>query len=209
MSQERSRCIAQTKAGARCKNKAQEGSVYCHVHQRLAAEEETAGGPSPAPEFDEVVQELNELAAELQAEQPAYTPPPFSPQTMLRLLRQNMDRFTPAMQRGILRELQTNLQGASPGDMLDPDTWKGMWFLLHYMVQNESTALRERINARLADLPGGETLVGMQSMLEGASPKDFLDVETWRGMWFLLNYSLQSQAEDMKRRFLGSDKPEM
>lgn len=215
MSQHRPRCQAQTKAGARCKNKAQKGSVYCHVHWEMEAEGKTAvpaASPShqspQSPEFDQVVEELNALAAQLQAQEPSYTPPPFSPQTMLRLLRRNMNRFTPSMQRGILSELQSNLQGASPSDMLDPDTWKGMWFLLHYTVQNESTTLREKVNARLTALPGGETLVGIQSMLEGASPKDFLEVDTWRGMWFLLNYSLQSQAEDMKRRFLGSDEPD-
>ena len=121
------------------------------------------------------------------------------------LFRENIDRFTPDIQRGLLREIQESLQGATPKDMLDPATWKGMVYLLSYSLQNESTVLRQRLNHYLIKVPGGETLVSMQDMLEGASPTDMLDPDTWKGMWYLVNYSMQTQAQDVKRRLLGED----
>jgi len=33
--------------------------------------------------------------------------------------------------------------------------------------------------------------------------EDFLDVETWKGLWFMINYSIQYQADFVKRRFTG------
>lgn len=102
-----------------------------------------------------------------------------------------------------MHELQDSLQGATPKDMLDPATWKGLAYLLAHALQSESEAMRARINQQIVKLPGGETLVSMQEMLEGASPKDLLDPETWKGMWYLVNYSLQNQAQDVKRRILG------
>ena len=32
-------CSAMTQKGAKCKNKAQEGSKYCHVHQKIPAKD--------------------------------------------------------------------------------------------------------------------------------------------------------------------------
>lgn len=201
MSEESIRCQAKTKAGTQCKKTAQAGTKYCYVHREPAQAKATAN----TAEFDEMVAELNAIAAKLQAEEPNYAPPPFSPVNLLKLMRENIDRFTPDVQRGLLNEIQESLQGASPKDMLDPATWKGMVYLLSYSMQSETAVLRERLNEHLARLPGGETLVTMQGMLEGASPRDLLDTETWKGMWYLVNYSMQNQAQDVKRRILGEE----
>lgn len=203
MNDEKKRCLATTRAGTQCKNTAQEGSDYCHLHQAVAATPATP--QAQTADFDELVSELNEMAAKLQREEPKFNPPPFSPLNLLKLLRENIDRFTPDVQLGLLRELQDSLQGASAKDMLDPATWKGLVYLLGYSLQNESATLRSKFNHHLAKVPGGETLVNLQEMLEGSSPKDLLDADTWKGMWYLVNYSLQTQAQDVKRRILGSE----
>lgn len=195
MSAEKITCQALTKAGKRCKNAPQAGSAYCHLHQTAV--------PPTKPDFGEFVQELNQAAEKLRAAEPEFSPPPFSPLNLLQLIRENLDRFTPDAQRELLHELQESLQGARPKDLLDPATWKGLAYLLAHSLQSESAAVRERVNKQLVRLPGGETLVSMQEMLEGASPKDLLDPETWKGMWYLVNYSLQNQAQDVKRRILG------
>lgn len=192
MSEEKKSCQAMTKAGKPCKNAPQANSAYCHVHQ-----------PAPVPDFGEFVQELNQAAEKLRKAEPEFSPPHFSPLNLLQLIRENVDRFTPEAQRELLRELQESLQGASPKDLLDPATWKGLAYLLAHSLQSESEVVRERLNRHLVKLPGGETLASMQEMLIGASPKDLLDPETWKGMWYLVNYSLQNQAQDVKRRILG------
>ncbi|MCB8968814.1 MAG: hypothetical protein H6660_18185 [Ardenticatenaceae bacterium] len=206
MSNAKRHCLATTKSGSQCKNSAQADSDYCYLHQTTAQSTATANtAPAKTADFDELVTELNEMAAKLQSEEPKFTPPPFSPLNLLKLLRENIDRFTPDVQLNLLRELQDSLQGASPKDMLDPDTWKGLVYLLTYSLQNESAALRGRVNKHLVKLPGGETLVSLQEMLEGSSPKDLLDPDTWKGMWYLVNYSLQTQAQDVKRRIMGGE----
>ena len=197
MSDEKKRCQATTRTGDPCKKWARAGSDYCYMHQVATANEPV--------DLHQLAQELDDMASRLQQEEPTYTPPPFSPLNLLKLIRQNIDRFTPDVQLSLLRELQDSLQGASAKDMLDPATWKGLFYLLQYTIQVQSSELRERINHHLVKVPGGETLVTLQSMLEGASPKDMLDPDMWKGMWYVVNYSLQNQAQDVKRRILGEE----
>ena len=210
MSEETRQCQAITRAGMPCKLPPRPGSDYCHIHQT----ESVAATAPPAPaapvpagqgQFRELVAELNALADELQARVPAFNPPPFSPEGLLRLLRDNIDRMTPDMRLGLLRDLQANVQGASPRDFFDPDTWKGLWFLLNYTWQTEASALKDTLAAQLGRLPGAGAVANLGGMLQGSSPRDLLEIHTWKGVWFLLNYTLQAQVADVKRRVLGDD----
>ncbi len=199
MSEEKSYCQATTKAGTPCKNSPQTGSAYCHLHRHWQASSTAA----PTADFDQIIHELNQAAQKLRAAEPTFNPPPFSPLNLLTLIRQNIDRFTPEAQRELLHQLQESLQGASAKDILDPATWKGLAYLLVHSLQSETEAVRGRVNQQLLRLPGGETVVSLQEMLQGASPKDLLNPETWKGMWYLVNYSLQNQAQEVKRRILA------
>ncbi|GAB4154987.1 MAG: hypothetical protein Fur0021_22040 [Candidatus Promineifilaceae bacterium] len=208
MSDPSPQCQAITRAGSQCKNTARAGSDYCHTHQYMVAAT-SAQVPTPEQEeFRKLVEELNQVAADVQKLVDGYNPPPFTPQGMIALLKENLHRFTPEMRLEIVRELQQSFEGASPRDLLDVDTWKGMWFLLNYSLQNQTEGLRESVRKQLGRLPGGSTLVDLQQMFEGASPKDLLDIDTWKGMWFLVNYSLQNQAQQVKRRLLGQEDEE-
>jgi len=201
-------CAATTKRGAPCKNSAQPGSAYCYVHRNLAvATPIQAPAPAviPSTHFNELISELNEVMQELRAQIPDYTPPDFSPQALVALLRENLHRFKPEMQLDIVRQLKANLEGTSPKDLVDPETWKGMWYILNYSIGLQSEALKERLSTRLAALPGVATLTDLCSNLEGASPKDLLDVDTWKGAWYILNHSLRHQAGEIKRKLLGQD----
>jgi hypothetical protein len=40
---------------------------------------------------------------------------------------------------------------------------------------------------------------------EGATREDLLDPDTWKGVWYMLNYSLQFQAEQLKERLLAAE----
>lgn len=214
MSEETRQCQAITRAGKRCKLPPRPGSDYCHIHQTesvAAAAPPAPEAPAPAPagqsQFRELVAELNALADELQARVPTFNPPPFTPEGLLRLLRDNIDRMTPDMRLGLLRDLQANLQGTSPRDFFDPDTWKGLWFLLNYTLQTEASALKDTLATQLSRLPGAGAVANLGGMLQGSSPRDFLEIDTWKGVWFLLNYTLQAQVADVKRRVLGDNEP--
>lgn len=223
MTNDRKPCAATTKSGEPCKNKAQDGSDYCYVHRALAAQAEpkskkktTKAAPAPQPsvpaaknqaashpQFNELIVELDKLVSDLRAQIPEYAPPPFSPHALVALLKENLHRFTPEMQLDIVSQLKSNLEGTTPQDLVDPETWKGMWYILNYSMQLQSKAISERLSERLSGLPGVAFLSDLKGNLEGTSPKDLLDVDTWKGAWYILNHSLRVQADEVKRKLLG------
>ncbi len=226
---ERRRCQAITRAGAQCRNSAMSGSDYCRVHQHLAqsarppvAEATSpveATSQPPAPEaaapaaaslsaeeaelFRRLSQELNDLVQELRREQPDYTPPPFSVPGLIALIRDNLYRFTPEAQREIVAQLRDSFSGTRPRDLVDPETWKGFWYVLNYLAQKQAESALDRVSQRLATIPGFALLSDLREGLKDAKPSDFLDPETWKGLVYLMNYSAKLQIQEMKRRILG------
>ncbi|NOZ71840.1 MAG: DUF4332 domain-containing protein [Chloroflexi bacterium] len=160
----------------------------------------------PQAELQALVAELNELAAELQAKVPSYTPPDFSLQGLKSLLKSNLDRFTPEMRLGAIKDLQEMLESTPPEEFLNPETWKGMWFTLNYLIQQEAGEVRDGLSARLSHVPGLSTLADLKETLADTPPEEFLKLDTWKGMWFILNYEMQNQAQSLKRRLLGDEK---
>jgi hypothetical protein len=195
-------CQATTKLGAPCKNPARPGSKYCAVHRRLHAR------PEPAAQTAQVTAALaglDELVEELQEAAPTYQPPPYSPGAMLALLQQNAEKLADKVP--VVGELRRNLEGTKPEDLVDPETWKGLWYILNYTAQAQTRQTIDTLVARLAQLPGGGTLLVVKSQVESTSPKDLLDIETWKGAWVILNAAVQAQADGVRRRVLG-DKDE-
>lgn len=160
---------------------------------------------SSQAKFEILANELNALAAELQRSIPNYRPPTFSIDGLVALLKENLDRFTPDVQIEIVSELKRNLEGTSARDLIDPDTWKGFWYILNYMAQEQSATMRQKLYDRLASLPGMALLSDLKGNLAGTSPKEFLDPDTWKGMWMIMSYSVQATAVDIKRAIVGED----
>lgn len=221
MNDERNQCTAITAAGTQCKNKAAPGLELCRVHAKVkeTVVDDAAAPPDsdePTPEqrhqFEATIAEINRLAKKLQEMVPGYTPPAFSPTELARLLKENMTRFTPEMRLDILRDLQAGLSGPSAKDLLDLDTWKGLWYLLNYSAESQSRTLfsdmRQVVGSLpgmglLASLPGASTVSEVMNMLEGSSPRDFMDVDTWKGIWYIVNYSLKYEVDEMRKRITG------
>jgi len=190
-------CQATTKLGAPCKNRAQAGSKYCAVHRQLSVEPETV----QAAEVMTAISGVNQVAADLREAAPSYQPPPYSPQALLDLLRHNAEHLADKVP--VLGELRHNLEGTKPEDLVDPETWKGLWYILNYTAQAQSKQAVDAVVERLAKLPGGDTLLLVKSTVENTSPKDLLDIRTWQGAWVILNAAVQAQANEVKRRVLG------
>ena len=57
----------------------------------------------------------------------------------------------------------------------------------------------------VANLPGMGTVSELAANFEGASPKDFVDPDTWKGLYMVVNYTVQGTASDMKRKLLGDE----
>lgn len=222
--QSQTRCAATTKAGNPCKNWATDGSDYCHMHQAAAQ-------PAPAPAMSEaeaellsrkkaLLDELDELVADLKTAVPQSTTSPYNPLQLLTYLRQNLSQFTPEMQLGILE----NFQGMTREDMMDIETWKGLGYMLSYSARFQANQLREKMNEQLPkplqpdsmlnfvkshiDRFTPEVAKGIMDSLQGATKEDLMDPETWKGLWYMINYSVQFQAEQLKQKLKGESEEE-
>ena len=195
------RCVALTRAGRRCKNPAQPGSDFCYVHVVLEEEEEvveTPPGDGTRPASDREVRrqmaaEVEELIEALKAKRPEFSPPPFSPQALIALVRQNLDALPPAMRVDVLYRLRDAVRDES----VDMDVWRGIWFLLHYWRHYQAGAFIEQLRGPL-QMPL-QQLEKWRAIFE----EGLLDVETWKGLWFMVSYSAKYQADMLRRRFTG------
>ncbi|MBE2221953.1 MAG: hypothetical protein IAF02_10450 [Anaerolineae bacterium] len=212
------RCAAATKSGSQCKNYAKPGLAYCHVHEELA---ETAVKSSGSVDrLEGLVDELDGLVADLKTtlgrgEKPRDSSISDYPVRMLTLIRDMAGRLAPDVQLGMLE----SFEGMTVEDAMDLDTWKGMAYMLSYSAKFQAGQARDKMNDTLPESlqPGTmirfvkgnvdrftpEVAKELLANFEGATKEDLLDPDTWKGVWYMLNYSLQFQAEQMKQRLIG------
>lgn len=223
MSDEVVRCRAVTKAGTQCKNYARAGMDYCHIHEReeTAVVQETGS----VNRLQELVGDLDGLVLDLkktlaQRETTSDTTMADYPLRLVKLIRENLGRFAPEVQLDILE----GFQDMTVEDLTDLDTWKGMAYMFAYSARFQANQVRERVQDHLPEPFQPESMLrfvrnnvdrfapevarDLMNSLEGASKEDFLDPETWKGMWTMLNYSVQFQAEQLKQRLLGEEASE-
>lgn len=212
MSNETRPCSAITKSGAPCKRSAQPGSNYCAIHARSSVS--AAAAPAPAvvmvdrAELQQLAAELNALAEDLRRFSPEFSPPPYSPQALRNLLSQLLERLAPSERREILNSIRSTVEGVSVDDLKDVETWKGLWFTLNYLVSTEATKRMDWVMEKLSHMPGLSMAAGLKDAIASTPPEEFLKPETWKGMWFVVNYELQNQASSLKRRLLGGSEQE-
>jgi 1-acyl-sn-glycerol-3-phosphate acyltransferase len=143
-------CTATTKSGKSCKNYALAESEFCRIHQP----EQTATHRQDSPPEDAGEQEmpdaqqrrrlLDELEAmidRVRAMTPDYRAPAFSPQRLLSLIEQNLDKLSPDLRLGILEKLKDTVSS----DLFDVETWKGLWYMLNYSLEYQTNMLRRRL----------------------------------------------------------------
>ncbi len=211
---EKKRCIALTKAGTPCKNYTMPGSPYCRVHQPpkvtpVKPSTASAGKASPdAEELQALLEELNQLADELRRLSPGYSPPPFSRKKLRQTIKATLEKLAPEERLEILQDLQASFQGATPRDFLYPETWQGLWYVLNHLIEEESGPMREKVAARIAALPGGNLALVMKDSIKDTPPKEFLDIETWKGLWYVSKHMLELEKEELKRKIFGPDENE-
>lgn len=216
-------CTAVTKAGNRCKNNAKEGSLFCGVHQKYGAEETVAAAPAEAaaaeqdPRLQELIAELDELVQDLKQSVPKENRSPYSPLHMLTLLRENVTKLAPDVQLGMLE----SFEGMNREDLLDIETWKGMAYMAGYSARFQAGQMREKMNESLPEPLKPDSVLSFMkqnfdrfapdiakevvSSFEGATTEDLMDVDTWKGVFYMLNYSLQFQAQQWKQRITGEE----
>ena len=216
-------CQAVTKQGDPCRNRAVVGERYCGVHLKRAASPAKGDAaqsgkklaastapqaPAVAPEerakVEAVAQELNKLADEVKKREPDYAPPPFSHAAMVSLLKSNAEQIAAYLPTELVKDIIRNLEGTKKEDLLDPETWKGLWYILNYSFSAQARGVLEEVAKRLSAIPGMDMVVQLtQSVME--SPRDLLSIDTWKGAAVILNAAVQAQVSALRRKVLGGE----
>lgn len=189
--------------------------------QRLAAfpAGATATVEPDAEALQAVVDDLNARISELQAmveTKQGGDASPYSPGRLLAMVKENAQKLTPEMQLDVLR----NFQGMSAEDLLDLETWKGLAYMMTYSARFQADQMRGKVTETINQVvpepiqPGRLWRIGKSSLdrltpdfakqilstFQGATREDLLDPDTWKGVWYMITYSLQFQAEQLKQR---------
>lgn len=163
-----------------------------------------------------LLSELDALVAALRKTIPDPNQP-YSPIQMITLVRSRVSRYSPDIQIRILEQFED----MSREDLMDLDTWKGLAYMIAYSAQFQAVQTKDRLNEQMprplkpdslfAAVKGGldkitpDIAKEIASSFEGTTKEDLLDPDTWKGVWYMLNYSLQFQAEQWKLRILGEE----
>lgn len=177
---ESNQCAALTQAGAQCKNSAQEGSIYCYIHRNYETHVDVAPKAPAAPAAVLTIDEEFEVpTAAVQGEavsvdeQPAHSGrnEPFE-----KLVHE-------------LNQLADQMRQRFPGYVPPDYSPHGLLVALRDNADRVAPGLHLKESKLIADL---------EEQLAGKSGQDFLDVETWKGLWYVLNVALQSQADHLR-----------
>lgn len=171
----------------------------------------------PSTQVGRLLAELDTLIDVLRNSIPDAAQTPYSPLRMLTLVRNSISRYTPDVQINVLEQFQD----MSREDLMDLDTWKGLAYMIAYSAQFQAAQTKDKLNEQMpgplkpdsifAMIKGGLDRITpdiarqIASSFEGASREDLLDLDTWKGVWYMLNYSLQFQAEQVKLRLMGDE----
>lgn len=190
----------------------------------LGTEDSPANEEPDADQLQAMVDELNARVAELQRlvdEGHAGGDNAYSPARLLAMIRDNLHKLTPEMQLDVLR----NFQGMTAEDMLDLDTWKGLAYMMTYSARFQAGQVRVMVSDTINQVvpeplqPGRLWQLGKSgldrlmpdfakqilSTFQGATREDLMDPDTWKGVWYMVTYSLQFQAEQLKQRLSAEE----
>ncbi len=182
------------------------------------AEDEAAELRRLIDELNGLVQELHRLMPETSQKQAASS---YSPQGLIILVRDSVSRLTPDMQLDILR----NFQGMTAEDLTDIDTWKGMTYMMTYSARFQAEQVRDKVSGTINQVvpepvqPGrlwrlvkssvdrvtpefAKQIVGT---FKDATVEDLRDPDTWKGLWYMMSYSIQFQAEQLRDRLISAE----
>ncbi len=219
-------CAAKTKAGNPCKNFAIHDSQYCRVHQNYEGKTEPSSAPPSNNEQFEaerqtLLKDLDDLVKDLQTKIPQVNadamPSLYSPLVFLTYIRKNVSRFTPDIQIGILQSFDE----MTVEDAMDPETWKGMAYMASYSAKFHANQVKDRMNEQLPEPLQPDTMIefvsqnvdrftpdvvkGIMETFQGATKEDLMDLETWKGMWYMINYSFTFQMNQLRDKVLGEE----
>jgi 1-acyl-sn-glycerol-3-phosphate acyltransferase len=187
----RAHCAALTRSGQPCKNLALPGSRFCHLHRETAAVPPEA--LQPAPPQQAVAATARPSAAASNGKQATAAGPavaPDAPATSAPAPSEAVDPLDPAAQQQLLvalEDLIRRVRSAAGGYIAPAFSVNGLVQLIKENVERFS--------------PGAGW--GFADRLRKTITEDLLNIDTWKGIWFVINYSIDMQAGWLKRRLTG------
>jgi 1-acyl-sn-glycerol-3-phosphate acyltransferase len=145
------RCVATTKTGSRCKNKAPIGAEFCYRHQEKSAsaapdtESSKSEAEIPTPSYEEMrqqlIDELNELVARVRILDPDYVPPPVSETEGGAESDIPLDEPQSKPGSGLFSTLRKIINQ----DLLNSETLSGFWYMVNYTLEYQSDIAKRRL----------------------------------------------------------------
>jgi hypothetical protein len=188
--------------------------------ETITAAEQAVPEEAPSTQIGRLLADLDAMIEALRSSVPDVGQSPYSPFRLLALVRNSVSRYTPDVQLSVLEQFQD----MSREDLMDLDTWKGIAYMIAYSAQFQAGQTKEMLDERLPEPIKPDSIFGLfkgtldrvtpdiakqiVGSFEGASREDLLDLDTWKGVWYMLNYSLQFQAEQIRLRLMGGDEEE-
>ncbi len=144
----------------------------------------------------------------------------YTPARLAALLRDSLDKLPVDVQNGVLE----NFEGMTKEDLMDPDTWKGLAYMMSYSARFQAEQVVDKVDNRLPERIQSRRMFGrvrariarhtpdmvkeLFATFEDADLDDFLDPDTWKGMWFMMDYAIRDQLDQMKVRVMGEEDDE-
>ena len=114
------------------------------MSEKTAADESTQKKEpvetSAEEQRQQLIGELDNLAERLRALAPEYDPPPYSAESMTELVEESVQEVPGEVRRDVLARLRT----AMNEQWFDPETWKGIWYMLNYTMQYNAGLVKRR-----------------------------------------------------------------
>ncbi|MGD8903079.1 MAG: lysophospholipid acyltransferase family protein, partial [Anaerolineae bacterium] len=88
----------------------------------------------------ELLAELDNLSQRLRALAPEYEPPRFSRQRLLSMVEESLQRCPVDLQA----DLRDRIHNAIDEQWFDPDTWKGVWYMVNYTLKYNADLIQRR-----------------------------------------------------------------
>jgi 1-acyl-sn-glycerol-3-phosphate acyltransferase len=96
--------------------------------------------PISLEDLQRLVAELETLVQRIKAANPDYKEPAYSKERLAELLDERMDEISSKFNRPVYEKVRNYVQE----DMLDPDTWRGLWYMLNYYLEYQEDRIRRR-----------------------------------------------------------------
>jgi len=115
----------------------------------IETQTESEEAESPQPEADvphlalrrQLIVELEELVKRLRALHPSYSAQPFSARGMLDMIEEGAEKVVPGFGSGLIEKARKFISE----DLFDPDTWKGLLYMLNTSVESRVDVVRRRL----------------------------------------------------------------